>query len=195
MQLPDYKLSEHQAKDAAHLADKAAEARELVTKRMKRETLGSRSSTTRQAKSNSFGRSDENTDVGFGVLEAGEERRQHTFVGHAWAVRDTAGKLLLEAVGRAEAIKVEVDGKAAPSRPHRERERPGRARPATTSRQTKNRARAFQFNVVLHNVESGEEHHLTSDGNAANAYNGRFYWSPDSKHLITLVRSLATTAR
>ena len=55
-----------------------------------------------------------------------------------------------------------------------------------TSPDGKWRALIKDHNVVLKEVSSGEETVLTKDGKEDDAYRDRFYWSPDSKHLVAV---------
>ncbi len=132
-----------------------------------------------------FWLSDADNAVSYGVLEAGEEHRQHTFVGHEWSVRDTKGKVLLQTAGVAREVKLEIDG-IAPPRPRRERGPRDRDANSNTSPDRKWRASIDDYNVVLRNVDSNEETRLTTDGSVDDSFNGRFYWSPDSLRLVAL---------
>jgi dipeptidyl-peptidase-4 len=43
-----------------------------------------------------------------------------------------------------------------------------------------------EFNVFLKSKGTGEETQLTTDGTAADYYDGRLYWSPDAKRLVAI---------
>ena len=123
---------------------------------------------------------------GYGELEAGQTREQHTFAGHVWLATDAAGK----SVGLFEAGEAAADAvitgqpttRATTPRPGRRRGGPS----GNTSPDGRWRAAFDNSNVTLRNVDSGAEKKLTTDGTAEDAYSGRFYWSPDSKKLVVL---------
>lgn len=119
----------------------------------------------------------------YGPLKPGERREQHTFDGHVWLVTDAAGKPLAWTQGEAGAREFEVDGTS----PKAERASGGRrnrsANPAAGGRWS---ASIKDYNVWLRDNQSREEFALTTDGTAGDAYQNRFYWSPDSTRLVVM---------
>lgn len=117
----------------------------------------------------------------YGKLQAGEEKKQHTFSGHRWLALDAAGKSLGEFAGRVEPATIEIDGKsAAPRRVDREQADRG------NSPDRRWRVLFKEHNVVLGDREADKELPLSTDGAADDAYGGRVYWSPDSKKFVVL---------
>ncbi len=132
---------------------------------------------------------DEKGRTSYGRLKPGEEHSQHTFVGHRWLVTDKEGKPLATTAGQEKPASLVVDGKNPPPniadaeiRPRRRGTAPERPR----SPDGKWTASIQEFNVVVKDGKSGEEHRLSTDGTADDPYDGRFFWSPDSKKLIAL---------
>src|ERR1051325_4678877 len=122
----------------------------------------------------------------YGKLRAGEEREQHTYAGHVWLAADDAGRTLAVFQAEEPPARGEITGQP------RERARPqagSRARRAS-SRETSpdGRWRAFvkDDNVMVRDLDLGEDLALSSDGQADDAYGDRVYWSPDSKKLVAI---------
>jgi dipeptidyl aminopeptidase/acylaminoacyl peptidase len=126
----------------------------------------------------------------YGTIEAGATKRQHTFGGHQWLVLDREGKELARIEATDEVRRVEVDGQAptTTARPQRSDDQParGRGRAASRSPDGRHEAAIKDHNVVIRSQETGEELVLSSDGDAEDAYVPRFFWSPDSSHLIVI---------
>ncbi len=125
----------------------------------------------------------------YGKLAPGAQREQHTFAGHAWLAVDAAGKTLATFEGAEKASDAIITTNAAVSaRPRGARGGGAGAAPRPQARDTSpdGKWRTFikDFNVVLKEVSSGEETVLTTDGQDDDAYRDRFYWSPDSQHVV-----------
>jgi dipeptidyl aminopeptidase/acylaminoacyl peptidase len=58
--------------------------------------------------------------------------------------------------------------------------------PRPTSADGKWEAKLRESNVFLRNTATDAETQLTKDGSSADAYEGRFYWSPDSSRLVVM---------
>jgi dipeptidyl-peptidase 4 len=127
----------------------------------------------------------------YGRIKAGEQRDQHTFAGHAWLVADYSGKTLAVYVAEEEPSTVEI-GLQSVGRPVAIKEaqdkRPGRDNmpPRDTSPDGHWRAFIKDHNVLLKNLENGEEAALSSDGNPDDAYMEEMHWSPDSTKLVVI---------
>lgn len=102
----------------------------------------------------------------YGIIPPGDERDQHTFVGHTWQIVDGRGEVVAKCVGEDEPTTVEVGGTRSPD---------GRFT-----------ALVRDHNVVLRRNETGEDRTLTVDGTAEDGYRGEFAWSPDSSHLVAI---------
>ena len=124
----------------------------------------------------------------YGRLNAGGEREQHTYAGHVWLIADGAGKTLAVFQAEEKPARAEIAGRARTA---------GRSRPAAnesrsqrpardTSPDGKWRAVIKDDNLMVKNLEDGEEVALSSDGRADDAYGERVYWSPDSKRLVAV---------
>ncbi len=68
----------------------------------------------------------------------------------------------------------------------------GRQRRDDVSPDGRYRALVRNHNLLLRDLESEEEFPLTTDGKDGDAYQGRFYWSPDSSRLIALKTKAGT---
>lgn len=122
----------------------------------------------------------------YGTLAPGAERDQHTFAGHVWQVTDAEGNTLavFEATeGGGEAV-VEANQRA-PRDGEREPARPARSREGLSP---DGQWQAFyrDHNVFVRRVSDQLEFALSADGTAEDAYQGRFYWSPDSRKLVVM---------
>ncbi len=129
----------------------------------------------------------------YGKIAPGKERRQHTYAGHVWLVVDAKGKPLGVFQAPDKPTLVEITGQATtqradPRRPDRTRGRSRRDRGRASGRSPDGRWAAFvkDYNVHLRPADGGREVALSSDGTAEDRYDGRFYWSPDSKHVVAV---------
>ncbi|MBI3416192.1 MAG: DPP IV N-terminal domain-containing protein [Verrucomicrobia bacterium] len=120
----------------------------------------------------------------YGKLGAGERRSQHTFAGHVWIVVGDA-KTLGTFIAEAEAATVEVDGKTA-VQPAKQKISKAREPRHGLSPDGKRLAFVKDHNVLIQDLESGDEFPLSSDGNADDSFGERLHWSPDSKKLVAV---------
>jgi dipeptidyl aminopeptidase/acylaminoacyl peptidase len=126
----------------------------------------------------------------YGTVRAGQERRQHTFAGHVWLVADRAGKTLAVFEAAEEPGTAIVDGSQSNDPPAAEKPRRRKDAPAVGPGPASpdGRWRAFfkDHNLHLRDVKTGQEHPLSTDGAAEDAYGGQVWWSPDSQKLAVL---------
>ncbi|TWT32911.1 DUF885 family protein [Blastopirellula retiformator] len=124
----------------------------------------------------------------YGKLGPGEQRKQHTFVNHVWEARTASGDVVIvfRATARSDFATIDNSNPVEPG-PRRRRGGPGRGprTPRDRSPDGKWTVQIRDNNVVLKNVESGDETTLTTDGDAKSSY-GQLQWSPDSQTLIAL---------
>jgi dipeptidyl aminopeptidase/acylaminoacyl peptidase len=122
----------------------------------------------------------------YGTIDAGAERRQHTYGGHVWELVDDAGSVVRRVEARDEPRRIVVGGQR--NGPSTESVTPGAeaaARAATPSDRRWS-ARIVGHDVVARDGESGEEFSLTTDGTEADAYRGPFHWSPDGRRVVVM---------
>jgi dipeptidyl aminopeptidase/acylaminoacyl peptidase len=122
----------------------------------------------------------------YGKLNAGAERDQHTFAGHVWLATDARGRTIsvFQAEEKAGTAAITNRGGGERVRPRGEGRRRGTQPPRDTSPDGKWRAYVKDHNLMVRNLEDGEEVALSSDGKAGETYGDRVYWSPDSKRLV-----------
>ncbi len=124
----------------------------------------------------------------YGKLAPGARHEQHTFAGHAWlAMIDGRVVAAFEATERPGLAEI-TNTVAVAAAPRPRGSRGGGERPPARETSPDGRWRALvkDFNVVLKEVSSDAETALTKDGKVGDAYRDRFYWSPDSKHLVAI---------
>ncbi|MDB6033156.1 MAG: dap4 3 [Verrucomicrobiales bacterium] len=124
---------------------------------------------------------------GYGKLDAGQQKQQHTYAGHVWVVTDQAGTTLArfqaqEEPGRAE-INEQNGNQVEKAKPEPRRRK---AASALTSPDGKWQAVIRNDNVFLRNAETKEETSLTTSGSKENAFGEQVFWSPDSRKLVVL---------
>ena len=120
----------------------------------------------------------------YGSLQAGEERRQHTFARHVWLVTNKEGQQInvFEAVAvPGDAI---IDGRQLPTPPTATR--PPRHNDRAVSPDGNWRALIFDNNVFLRDEKSEDKYQLSSDGTDDFPYLPRFAWSPDATKLVAI---------
>jgi dipeptidyl-peptidase-4 len=124
---------------------------------------------------------------GYGQLEAGQQKQQHTFAGHVWLVTDRTGTPLSkfqaqEESGRAEINEQNGTSVEKPQPEPRRRKTPS----ALISPDGKWRAVIRDYNVFLKNTETDSETPLTTSGKKEGAFGEPVFWSPDSKKLVVV---------
>ncbi len=108
----------------------------------------------------------------YGTIKPNETRRQHTFAGHVWVVKDGKGKLLGVFEAEDDEGDAIIDGTFA--LPKRE--------PKTEQPKDPDTAFIRDFNVWLR--EGEKEIQLTRDGSKENAFQVPFFWSPDGTKFV-----------
>jgi dipeptidyl-peptidase-4 len=125
----------------------------------------------------------------YGVVEPGEERRQHTFAGHVWEAVDSQGGVLAVFVAeldRRRAV-IPADAKAVPVVEGADKPAPAAA-PRIVSPDGRWSVELRDHNVYLRGQDpaGGAEVALTSDGTEQDSYEEPLLWSPDSSKLLLL---------
>jgi dipeptidyl-peptidase 4 len=118
----------------------------------------------------------------YGTLKPGEQREQHTFVGHVWISTRPDNRPLAVFVATDAAALAVIDSTAPAPRRRRQREQGDPAQ----SPDGKWRAIVRDNNVFLHEIATGQETPLTHEGTPTDAYGGQPYWSPDSRHVVVM---------
>ncbi|HZO89460.1 MAG TPA: DPP IV N-terminal domain-containing protein [Chthonomonadaceae bacterium] len=115
----------------------------------------------------------------YGTLPAGGRREQHTYAGHVWLVTERDGAPLVAFVAEESPTVAVIESLSPPgdSRPQR---------PSTASPDGRWGVVVRDYNVFLKDLASGQETGLTSDGSAADRYEGEPVWSPDSRKFVLL---------
>jgi dipeptidyl aminopeptidase/acylaminoacyl peptidase len=128
----------------------------------------------------------------YGNVAANGESEQNTFVGHVWLVTDDADRPLgiFEATDKSVAV---IESPQAGGRGRGQRGNRGNA--ASSGRRGPPNGRALSpdgkwravvqdHNLGIREANGGDLIKLTTDGTADDPYVERFYWSPDSAHLV-----------
>ena len=122
---------------------------------------------------------------GYGHLQPGESRRQHTFGGHVWRVFDDKGNDLawIEAEDEPTTIEIQsVDEKNSNEKTPVKKQKSGLKSKVQTEKASEFEIR--DFNIYIRNFDSGELAELTTDGLEKDAYRGPFIKSPDGRYAI-----------
>jgi dipeptidyl aminopeptidase/acylaminoacyl peptidase len=124
----------------------------------------------------------------YGTLASGAERRQHTFGGHIWIAVTREGRELLRIEAPDVGGRIEIEDQPRADGPSNSEQRSRRDRGESRGRSPDGRWEALirDHNVVLRDVESGEDVSLSDDGTADDPYRPRFHWSPDSNRLVAI---------
>ena len=122
----------------------------------------------------------------YGTVHAGARHRQHTYAAHVWLVTDKAGKrgaVFVATEEPGEAIINEESLREGIGRP-----RPGRGTRQRRSESPDGKWSAFvkDHNLYVRKLQDDCEIALSTDGTQEDAYDQRFYWSPDSKKLVAM---------
>ncbi|EAQ80348.1 DUF885 family protein [Blastopirellula marina] len=118
----------------------------------------------------------------YGHLAAHEKRSQHTYAGHLWEARTPSGEVIARFKAAHDATTVNIEKQTRPTRDRRAR---GSRAPRDRSPDGVWSAAIRDGDVILRDVDSGDETSLTSDGDEQSPY-GHLQWSPDSQSLIAL---------
>jgi dipeptidyl-peptidase 4 len=126
----------------------------------------------------------EGDPVSYGVLKPGESREQHSYVKHVWLVTHMDGTPLgrYEAEARPGTVLVGIPV------PHIYPARPLQAVDVkkAPARNDRWEARVRDYNVVLYDTMTQQQTVLTTDGSAADRYEGRPTWSPDGTKFVLM---------
>ncbi len=122
----------------------------------------------------------------YATIPAGGEHRQHTFAGHVWLIEQKDGDKIAVFAATEEPADAIIDNESL----QKVLDRPGSQR-RPRSRQAKSpdgkwAASVKDYNLYVRNLEADEEIALSDDGTEEDAYEERFYWSPDSQNLVVL---------
>jgi len=120
----------------------------------------------------------------YGKLSAGAEREQHTYAGHVWITTDATGRTLAAFQAEERNGRAEITTPRPGERPRQRAENRRRPSSRDTSPDGKWRAYIKDHNLMVRNLEDGEEVALSSDGKEGDTYGERVYWSPDSKRIV-----------
>ncbi|MBL9172274.1 MAG: DPP IV N-terminal domain-containing protein [Verrucomicrobiales bacterium] len=116
---------------------------------------------------------------GYGRLRPGQERSQHTYVGHVFLLADRDGSTVAVFEAAVDATQAVVGPDASKGRP---------ARAVTPEPGLSPDAHWVAFlegnNLHLRSKDTGEVRSLTSDGTAEDPYRAEVQWSPDSTRLV-----------
>lgn len=136
----------------------------------------------------------EGTPRSYGRLEPGGERRQRTFDGHVWWVRDGQGRLVHAVTASADQTQIEIRRDARRLNPPAgDRFRPsGRWSP----RSPDGRWEAFirDANIWIRDRRDGGEFALSDNGTAGDSYRPPIIWSPDSQY-VAVIQEVAVEKR
>jgi len=131
---------------------------------------------------------DQGEQQGYGTVEPGARKDQHTYAGHVWLVANQQGETL-GVYEAADDAGLAIINKTKPTarqerRSRRNRER-GEDSEGTPSPDGKWTAFVKDYNVFIRSREGeADARQLSSDGEATNAYR-RLEWSPNSQQLVT----------
>ena len=119
----------------------------------------------------------------YASVQPGKTHAQHTFVGHVWLAKDASGKLLNAFAATANDGVAIIDGKIPAQK--KSRGRRGQGNPSTSP---DGQFRAFfkDHNLHLRDLNKNEDIALSNDGTESDGYDGRVWWSPDSKYVVAL---------
>jgi dipeptidyl-peptidase-4 len=114
----------------------------------------------------------------YGILKPGEKKEQHTYVGHVWLVttRDGTPLGVYEATNTSALAVISGTANTPPSRP------PDAGGAVSPNKQWRISLR--NHNAFLRAIPSTIEIPLSQDGTVEDSYQGRVYWSPDSKKVV-----------
>ncbi|NQT88137.1 DPP IV N-terminal domain-containing protein, partial [bacterium] len=126
----------------------------------------------------------------YGTIASGANFPRDTYAGHVWLALDAKGKPLGIYEARKKSTTVEITEAPKPPKPSpppkKPKPSPSASRASTKSPDGKWTAAIKDHNVVLRPAKGSEAFALTTDGTAEHKYEGRFTWSPDSKHFVAL---------
>ena len=139
----------------------------------------------------------------YGSVGPGQEYEISTFAGDSWLLKDPKGKNVAVFVANRDDELAVVDGKTKPpavrsdaqpktesktlnKTPNKSPSPPRRYSGPNRSPDQKWSVTIRDLNLWLRDLNTGDEQKLTNDGDAENIYQGRIWWSPDSKHFVVM---------
>lgn len=120
--------------------------------------------------------------VEYARIKPGGDWESSTYSGHLWLVTRVSGERLAAYAAERKASIAFLDGKRVVSQRGGGRGQGGGFQ-SFQSPDGKWRMAFRNDNAFLINVASKEEKQVSQDGSPGNSYNGRVWWSPDSKHV------------
>lgn len=126
--------------------------------------------------------------VSYGKIKSAQQRKQHTFGGHLWLVKDSKGEDIAVYQAENEDCKALVSTKPLKKRNNGKRRINSKGPKQGISPDGKREAFIKDHNVWFKNIGGNDEVQLSSDGTEENGYQDRFYWSGDSKKLVAVRR-------
>ena len=125
----------------------------------------------------------------YGQIEAASEQEISTYAGHTWVLANAQGSVVAafsasQATDRAVIDRDTPRPKALSLRRVNRRRRT--RRPGWESPDKRWRVSFADHNLIVSNLESEEEVARTSDGSGEDSYDGRVWWSPDSRHFVVM---------
>ncbi len=122
----------------------------------------------------------------YGKVNSKSSLRLITFDGHAWVLRSPSGETVAAFVADEVSGAAVIDGDTPKPKPLRGNRKSRRNRPSTTSPNQKWRVAFESNNVVLIDLESDSRRTLTVDGDPADSYGGKVWWSPNSESFVVM---------
>ncbi len=122
--------------------------------------------------------------VEYARIKPGADWESNTYSGHLWLITRVSGERLATYAAERSAGVAILDGKKVqPQRGQNRGGGNGQQFRGFDSPDGKWRIAFRNDNAFLLNVQSKEEKQVSQDGTPTNSYNGRVWWSPDSKHV------------
>ena len=124
----------------------------------------------------------------YGRVRPGQEREQHTFSGHVWAVTDRSGTSLgrFEATVEPARVVVSETLRLEAAKPKQAEGAEPQGDSGTASPDGKWSATVRDHNVVIRTKNGDTSLASTTDGNAEHSYRSDLVWSPDSRWLAVV---------
>jgi dipeptidyl aminopeptidase/acylaminoacyl peptidase len=122
----------------------------------------------------------------YATIPAGSKHCQHTFAGHVWLVAQKEGDKIAVFVATENPAEAIVDSSSLHEAPDGSRLGSRSRLRGVESPDGKWVVFVKDYNLYVCNLKSNEEISLSNDGAEDDAYEERFYWSPDSERLVAL---------
>jgi dipeptidyl aminopeptidase/acylaminoacyl peptidase len=121
---------------------------------------------------------------GYGHLQPGESRRQHTFGGHVWRVFDDKGNDLAWIEAEDEPTTVEIRDAGEKKNDEKSLSKPRSSMKSKGKSDLPSDFETRDFNIYIRNPDPMKTTELTTDGTEKEAYHGPFLKSPDGRYVI-----------